>query len=66
MLMVEIYKCPKCKVEAEIDIKNKTKKITHSLNLNRPRMTFPSHSDCELVKPVSKMDFSKLEKRVVV
>jgi len=64
--MVEIYKCPKCKVEAEIDINKKTKKITHSLNLNRPQMTFPTHSDCELAKPISKMDFSKLEKRTVI
>lgn len=62
----EIYKCPKCKMEAEIDIKNKSKKITHSLNVNRPQHTFPTHPDCELAKPVGKMDFSKLEKRVVV
>lgn len=63
---MEIYRCPKCKVEAEIDREKKTKSITHKINLNRPQMTFPTHPDCELVKPISKIDFSKLEKRIVV
>lgn len=63
---MEIYRCPKCKVEAEIDRERKTKSITHKINLNRPQMTFPTHADCELAKPISKMNFSLLEKRVVV
>lgn len=63
----EIWKCPKCKVEAEIDRERKSKSLTHNIDLNRPQMTFPTHFDCELVKPVGRMDFSKLKKvRTVV
>lgn len=63
---MEIYKCPKCKMEAEIDREHKIKRLTHKIDLNRPQMTFPSHADCELAKAVSKIDYSKLEKRIVV
>lgn len=63
---MEIYKCPKCKVEAQIDREKKSKSITHKIDLNRPQMTFPIHADCELAKAVGKINFSLLEKRIIV
>lgn len=60
--MKEIWKCPKCRVEAEIDRENRSKSLNHKIDLNRPQMTFPTHPDCELVKPVGKMNFDKLQK----
>ena len=54
------WKCPKCKIEAEI--KGKTKTIKSTVDMERTIQSFPTHSDCELARPISKMDFSKLIK----
>ena len=64
-MTVEIWKCPKCKIEAKIDRDKKKKEIVHIINPEKAWMCFPTHPDCELVKPVRKMDFSKLTKRAV-
>jgi len=62
--MIEVWKCPKCKIEAKIDRDRRSKEIIHNLNPDRGRMlSFPTHNDCELVKPVGKMNFNKLEKK---
>lgn len=60
--MKEVWRCPKCKVEVVIDREGKSKQFTHKMDLNRPQMTFPTHPDCELVKPVGKMIFANLQK----
>lgn len=54
------YKCPKCKMEAEI--KGNTKTIKSQVDPGRTIQGFPTHTDCELAKPIRKMDFSKLQK----
>lgn len=55
-----IWKCPKCKVEAEI--KGKTKHIRTEVSPSRTIQGFPTHKDCELAKPIDKIDFTKLVK----
>lgn len=64
-MTVELWKCPKCKIEAKIDKAKKSKEIVHIINPERTQMCFPTHADCELARPIGKMDFSKLEKRRV-
>lgn len=54
------WKCPKCKMVAEI--KGKTKTIKADLSESKAKQGFPTHADCELAKPVHKIDFSKLIK----
>lgn len=58
--MATLWKCPKCKIVAEI--RGKTKRIKFKLDPGRAMQSFPTHRDCELVKPIYKMDFSKLIK----
>jgi hypothetical protein len=60
MAKTTVYKCPKCKFEAEI--KGNHKIIRSSVNPSRTTQGFPTHSDCELARPIKKMDFSKLTK----
>lgn len=65
------YRCPVCKVEAEID-KKKKEVVLHLPPLEMPKSIerfhgtisacFPSHFDCELFKPVNEIDLKKLVK----
>ena len=50
------YKCPKCGVTAVIE----GLKIT--VQFLGPDRSWPKHFDCELGKPIDKIDFTKLEK----
>lgn len=50
------YRCPVCKVEAEIDKENKQRSVKLGSDFR-----FPKHGDCELVKGVMEIDLSKLE-----
>lgn len=54
------YKCPKCKYQAQI--KGNQKTIKSKVDPSRTIQGFPTHSDCELARPIKKMDFSKLIK----
>ena len=65
-----LYKCPTCGATAHID-KKKREIVVHIPPFKPPRpepfkapvtMTFPSHFDCELAKPVDQIDLKKLEK----
>lgn len=60
MAKAVIWKCPKCKVEAEI--KENSKNVKFKLTPASETLSFPVHRDCELSKPIHKMDFSKLIK----
>lgn len=60
MAKTQIWKCPKCKTEAEIT--GNTKRIKHRLDPSTAVQSFPSHRDCELAKPIKKMNFTKLVK----
>lgn len=53
-------KCPKCKIVAEI--KGNTKTIKSTVSRDKAIQGFPTHSDCELARPIKKMDLSKLIK----
>ena len=59
--------CPICKAEAEID-ENRKAIVIHLPPLNLPKTfapfstCFPSHADCELAKPVDKINLDKLVK----
>jgi hypothetical protein len=54
------YKCPKCK--GEVEIKGNQKTIKSKVTTSKTTQGFPTHSDCELARPIKKMDFSKLIK----
>lgn len=54
------WKCPKCKMQVTITGQSKT--IKSSLDPQKAVQGFPTHSDCELARPIKKMDFTKLTK----
>lgn len=66
------YRCPKCGSEADIDLKNKTMNVR--MMLKKPPQSgpdflpsvasfnFPSHPDCQFGKPITEIDFTRLEK----
>lgn len=54
------WKCPKCKLKVEI--KGNSKMINSSVGPGKATQGFPTHSDCELARPIKKMDFTKLTK----
>lgn len=64
-------RCPICKAEAEID-ENRKAIVIYLPPLNLPVTSapfkppvstcFPSHADCELAKPVDKINLDKLVK----
>jgi hypothetical protein len=55
------YRCPTCKVVADIDPQKKTVRI--SLTGARGDLSFPRPGhQCELAKGIDSIDFSKLEK----
>ena len=55
-----VWRCPKCQMTAEI--KGNSKTIKSRVDPSHAVQSFPTHTDCELAKPIRKMDFSKLEK----
>ena len=65
------YRCPVCGAVAEIDKKAKTITVEPKLmKVPEPRpgglfggfsVSFPSHPDCEFVKPVDRIVFENLE-----
>lgn len=64
------YKCPTCGASASIDKKKRKIVIRFSVNVPKriepfkPPITthFPSHIDCELGKPVDKINLKRLER----
>lgn len=58
MPRLEIWRCPKCKATAEIKGNVKTIKS----KVAPGSQGFPTHRDCQLARPIAKMDFSKLVK----
>ncbi len=54
------YKCPKCKIEAEI--KGNSKTIRAKVDPSRTIQGFPTHHDCELARPIHKMNLGNLKK----
>jgi len=68
---IPLYKCPVCKATAHIDQKNgvlvlhlPAPVIPKNVKPRTPPVSFhfPSHIDCELGKPVDKIDLQKLVK----
>lgn len=54
------WRCPKCKIEAEI--KGNTKTIRSKVDQSKTVQSFPTHHDCELARPIKKMNFAALIK----
>jgi len=68
---VQSYKCPVCGATAHVDMKTKTLTLHVPPTLIDPKnlrpntrisACFPSHFDCELAKPITMIDLSKLVK----
>lgn len=55
---MSIYKCPKCGYVAKIDTEHNKVEVT----LPQGETRFPKHPGCELAKPLSTIDLSKLQK----
>lgn len=55
---MSLYKCPDCQYVADID----TSKNKLSVTLPAGKFQFPAHPGCELAKPLSAIDLTKLEK----
>jgi len=65
-----LYECPLCHARAHINLKTKMLTVHASpiqiqpsdIKANRPPMSFcvPSHFDCELAKPIDKIDIKQL------
>jgi len=51
------WRCPTCKVEADIEGRN-----LHVYVAGNQGHTWPLHYDCEFVNDIDHIDFSKLEK----
>lgn len=68
MPRIQIWKCPKCKMEAEISgfdadhPKGRNRVIRSQIDPARTTQGFPTHRDCQLVKAIHNIDFSRLEK----
>lgn len=53
------YKCPTCGWAIEMEAGSS--KLDNSRAKDRFNRTFPAHADCELAKPASRIDTTKLE-----
>lgn len=54
------YRCPQCRIVADINLTKRVKSI--HVPYDRERPGFPRHGDCELARSLDEIDLGKLEK----